>query len=124
MQDDTQKKASAIHISKDDFEETLKKAGDKPVLVDFYADWCGPCKLAAPVIDKLSGVYSASAILTKLNVDENRELAQEHGVMSIPTVIIFKNGEEIDRKIGFPGEAGYKQMLDQALEDTKSAKAA
>lgn len=124
MSDDTQKKVSAIHVSKDDFQATLDKAGKKPVFVDFYAEWCGPCKLAAPVIDKLSGVYKDSAILAKLNVDENREIAQEYGVQSIPTVIIFKNGEEVDRKIGFPGEAGYKQMLDQALEDTKMAKAA
>ncbi len=124
MQDTTQTKATAIHITKDDFKETLDKAGDKPVLVDFYAEWCGPCKLAAPVIDKLSGVYAKDAILAKLDVDENREIAQEHMVQSIPTVIIFKNGVEVSRKIGFPGEAGYKQMLDEVLEDSKKAKAA
>ncbi len=105
----------AAHLTKDDFQTTLDSAGDKPVFVDFYAEWCGPCKLAAPVIDKLSGEYQDKAIIAKLNVDENNEVAASHGVMSIPTVIVFHKGEEVDRKIGFPGEVGYRQMLERVL---------
>lgn len=107
--------AGAPHLTADDFSSTLKS--DKPVLVDFYADWCGPCKLAAPIIDKLSAEYADKMIISKLDVDAFNEIAREHGVMSIPTVVIFKNGEEVDRKIGFPGEDGYRQMIEAALEE-------
>ena len=122
MQDATQTQATtgATHLHGDEFKKALDSAAGQPVFVDFYADWCGPCKLAAPVIDKLSTEYAGKAILAKLNVDENREVAMEHGVMSIPTVIVFKDGEEVDRKIGFPGEAGYRQMLDMALKADES----
>lgn len=108
----------ALHLDQDSFAATLEsaKASGQPVFVDFYADWCGPCQIAAPIVDKLAGEYAGKAIIAKLNVDENNAISGEHGVMSIPTVIIFKDGEEIDRKIGFPGEAGYKEMIDQALE--------
>lgn len=117
MSDDTQKKVNAKHLNTEEFKKIVESAGRKPVMIDFYAEWCGPCKLAAPVIDKLSGEYNGKAVIAKVDVDENRELAQEHGVMSIPTVIIFKNGEEFDRKIGFPGEVGYRQMIDGALDE-------
>lgn len=117
MQDNSQKKVSAQHLNAAQFDKIVAEAGRKPVMVDFYAEWCGPCKLAAPVIDKLSGEYNDKAVIAKVDVDENRELAQKYDVMSIPTVIIFKNGEEVDRKIGFPGEAGYRQMLDMATDE-------
>lgn len=110
------KQAQAQHVSDADFQQTLDGAGDKPVMVDFYAEWCGPCKMAAPVIDKLSGEYADQAMIVKLNVDENQQTAQKFNVMSIPTVIVFKNGEEVDRKIGFPGEDGYKQMIESNLQ--------
>lgn len=119
MADDPQ----AMHVSSDDFQDVLDKAAEegKPVFVDFYADWCGPCKMAAPIIDKLSEEYKDKAVVAKLNVDENNDLAAEHGVMSIPTVIVFtpEDGkmEESDRKIGFPGEQGYVDMLERALGD-------
>lgn len=109
---------SALHLTDDTFKQTIedaKKSG-QPVFVDFYAEWCGPCKMAAPIVDKLSDEYKDKALITKVNVDENT-VARDFGVMSIPTVIIIKNGEEIDRKIGFPGEAGYKEMLENALND-------
>ncbi|PIR58664.1 MAG: thioredoxin [Candidatus Pacebacteria bacterium CG10_big_fil_rev_8_21_14_0_10_56_10] len=108
--------SGAAHLSSDTFQQTLDQAGDKPVFVDFYADWCGPCQVAAPIVDKLAGEYADKVMITKLNVDENNELAAKHGVMSIPTVIMFKNGQEVDRKTGFPGEDGYRQMLDSALQ--------
>jgi thioredoxin 1 len=108
---------SALHLNDDNFKETLenaKKEG-KPVFVDFYAEWCGPCKMAAPIVDKLAGDYEGKVIIAKVNVDEN-QVAREYGVMSIPTVIMVKDGEEIDRKIGFPGEEGYVEMIEGALK--------
>lgn len=104
---------AAVHIGKDEFEDKVLKS-DSPVLVDFYADWCGPCKMAAPVLDELSEEQDAVKIM-KVNVDENQELAQEHGVMSIPTVVLFNNGEEENRKIGFAGKAGYEEILQDHL---------
>jgi thioredoxin 1 len=113
----------AQHLTQDDFDQTLQDAGDKPVMVDFYAEWCGPCKLAAPIIDKLSGEFADQMIIAKLDTDENNAVAAKYGVMSIPTVIVFHKGEEIDRKIGFPGEDGYRQMIDQALADAGASMA-
>jgi len=104
----------APHFSDTEFKEAIASP-DKPVLVDFYADWCGPCKLAAPVIDKLSDEFKDKVVVAKVDVDEYTEVAKEYGVMSIPTVIIFKAGQVIDRKIGFPGEEGYRQMIEKAL---------
>lgn len=100
----------ATHIDADQFEEKVLKA-DKPVLVDFYADWCGPCKMAAPVLDELADSADGKYEIIKINVDENQELSGQHGVMSIPTVIVFKEGKEVDRKIGFAGKAGYEELL-------------
>jgi len=112
MSDD---KKGAVHLTKDIFEKTLNDAGDKPILIDFYAEWCGPCKMAAPIIEELSGEYEGKAVIAKINVDEENELSTKYGVMSIPTVIIVKNGEEVDRKIGFAGKEGYIQMIEGAM---------
>ncbi len=103
---------SALIVNQDNFDEEVLKS-DKPVLVDFFAEWCGPCKMAAPVLDKMAGDYEGKAVIAKVNVDKNQELAQKYSVMSIPTVILFNDGEEKDRKIGFAGEQGYKDMLDK-----------
>lgn len=106
------------HLTTDDFAKTLADAGDMPVLVDFYAEWCGPCKLAAPVIEELGKEYAGKAVITKVNVDEQNQLSADHGVMSIPTVIIFSKGEEVDRKIGFAGRDGYISMIEGAMLDS------
>ena len=121
---DTTQKAGAPHVTQADLQALMDKS-DLPILVDFYADWCGPCKLAAPIIDKLSEEYKGKAEIVKLNTDEENAVAQEHGVMSIPTVIVFgkKDGkvQEITRKIGFPGQSGYRQMLEQVVPATAKA---
>jgi thioredoxin 1 len=109
----------AAHLTTDNFQKTILEAG-KPVFVDFYADWCGPCKLAAPIVDKLADELREQVMITKLNTDEAVDVAREYGVMSIPTVIIFseKDGKvvELERKVGFGGEEGYRQLLAKHLK--------
>jgi thioredoxin len=85
---------------------------DKPVLVDFYADWCGPCKMMAPVIDELASEYEGTVKIGKLNVDENPETTRTYRVMSIPTMIIFKNGEAVDKVIGVVPKDVLKEKID------------
>ena len=106
----------AQHLDSSNFKSTIEDA-QIPVFVDFYAEWCGPCQMAAPVVDKLAEEYEGKVLITKVNVDEARDIAGEYGVMSIPTAVIIKNGEEVNRQIGFPGEAGFKAMLDEALAE-------
>lgn len=104
----------AIHLDETTFEKTVLESG-MPVFVDFYADWCGPCKMAAPIVDKLADELRGKVVISKVNTDEARGIAQQFGIMSIPTVVILQAKEgkvvEVSRKIGFPGEAGYRQML-------------
>ena len=112
-------KVGALHLTQDDFAKVLADAGNKPVMVDFFAQWCGPCKMAAPIIEELAETYDGKAVIAKVDVDDENALASDHGVMSIPTVIVFVNGEEVDRKIGFAGRDGYVTMIEQALQESK-----
>lgn len=89
-------------IYEEEFEQRVLKA-EHPVVVDFYADWCGPCKMLSPVLDKLEGEYDDFEFF-KVNIDENQELAEEYEVFSIPNVCIFKNGGIADRSVGFASE--------------------
>lgn len=86
---------------------------DVPVLVDYYADWCGPCKMAAPIIEELAEEYEGKVKIGKLDVDQNQQTAAKYGVMSIPTVVMFKDGEEVDRLVGFRGREGYESMIEK-----------
>ena len=88
-----------IKFNSENFEEEVLKS-EKPVLVDFYADWCGPCNAMAPVIEELATELDGKAKVGKINVDENSDIAVEYNVMSIPTLIIFKNGKEEKRLVG------------------------
>jgi len=101
---------AAVHFSDADFEEKVLKS-PLPVLVDFSAEWCGPCRMAAPIIDELAGVYAGKVTIGKLDVDESQGTAGKYGVMSIPTAIMFKDGKETERKVGFAGKSGYEEMI-------------
>ena len=101
---------ATLEITDQNFEEEVVKS-DIPALVDFWAPWCGPCQLAGPIIDELAEEYKGKIKIGKLNVDESQEQAMKFGVMSIPTVILFKDGKEVERKIGFGGKEGYEELL-------------
>lgn len=83
---------SILKITSENYEEEVMKS-EKPVLIDFYADWCGPCKMMSPIIDEIAEERADSIKVGKVNVDENQELAMQYGIMSIPTIVIIKNGQ-------------------------------
>lgn len=93
--------------------EVLKS--DIPVFVDFYADWCGPCKMMSPVIDQLAAEYDGKIKVGKVNVDECGDLAQRYGIMSIPNMVFFKNGQPVDRVVGAMPKPAMKQKFDKNL---------
>lgn len=105
---------NVIQLKDSTFKNEVLEA-QEPVLVDFWASWCGPCKMIAPVIDELADDYKGKVKICKLNVDENGRTAQEYGVMSIPTMILYKNGQEIDRLVGFMPKANIAKKLEQAM---------
>jgi thioredoxin 1 len=96
------------------FDEEVN-GSDVPVLVDFWAEWCGPCKQIAPVLDEIASEQDGKLVIGKLNVDENPAAAQRFGVMSIPTLILFKDGEAVKRLVGAKGKGAYLQDLAEFL---------
>ncbi len=103
-----------VEISNEKFSEMVLKA-KLPVLVDFWAPWCGPCRMVAPLVDELAGEYDGKVSFVKINVDENTETARQYGVMSIPTLIIFNNGQPVSNIVGFRPKPELKKNLDAAL---------
>lgn len=102
---------SMAHVFTDDnFQEDVLDS-ELPVLVDFFAEWCGPCKMMAPVIDSLAKKYEGKWTIGKLDVDASPEMAEKYGIQSIPTLIVFKGGEEVERVIGFQSEDALEEML-------------
>lgn len=104
----------ALEITDATFEETVLKS-EKPVMVDFWAAWCGPCRMVGPIIDDISKEYEGKAVVGKLDVDANQEFAAKYGVRNIPTVLIFQNGEVVGRQVGVAPKTTYAEALDQLL---------
>ncbi len=90
-------------------------AEGKPVVVDCWAPWCGPCKMMSPIVDELAQEYEGQVIIGKLNVDENEEVCQQFGIMSIPTILFFRNGEHVDTQVGASRKADLKARIDALL---------
>ena len=103
-----------IKITQANFEEEVLKS-EVPVLVDFYADWCGPCKMLAPIIGQLAEEFDGICKVGKCNIDDDITLAQKFRVMSVPTIIIFKNGEAVATSVGVVSENELKEKINQAI---------
>ena len=103
-----------VEITKDNFEEEVLKS-KMPVLVDFWATWCGPCRMVAPIIDELSNQFEGRAVVGKVDVDANQDFPSKFGIRNIPTVLIFKNGEVIGRQVGVAPIDTYVKAIEAAL---------
>lgn len=103
-----------LEITDDNFEQEVAKS-DKPVLLDFWAAWCGPCKMIAPIVDELASEYDGKAVIGKVDVDDNQQTAIKFGVRSIPTVLFFKDGELKDTVIGAVPKETFIEKLDSLL---------
>ena len=104
----------AIEINDSNFKSEVADS-QIPVLVDFWAPWCGPCKMIAPVLEEISKEYEGKVKVVKLNVDENQSTATDYAVRSIPTLILFKDGKEFEKMIGVQSKENLKQMVDKSL---------
>ena len=104
----------ALEINDENFEEIVLKS-NQPVLVDFWAAWCGPCRMVGPIIDELSKEFEGKAVVGKIDVDANQEFAAKYGVRNIPTVLLFKDGELISRQVGVAPKKTYEDAINAAL---------
>ena len=100
-----------ITLTVDNFEQEVIQS-ELPVLVDFWATWCGPCRMVGPVVSEIAEEYEGKVKVGKIDVDEEGELAEKYGVQSIPTLIFFRNGEEVSRQVGFAPKAKLEQMFE------------
>jgi thioredoxin 1 len=103
-----------IEINETNFEKEVLSS-DKPVLVDFWASWCGPCKMLSPVIDELASEYNGKAKVFKVNTEENMSLSTKFQIMSIPCLILFKNGEVLNKIVGFRPKSDIEKLINSAL---------
>jgi len=103
-----------VHVTDDNFEDEVLKS-DLPVLLDFWADWCGPCKMIAPILEQIAEQYQGKLRVAKLNIDENPKTPQHYGVRGIPTLMLFKDGEVEATKVGALSKSQLEAFLDQNL---------
>ena len=105
---------NVLHIgSEEAFDQLI--AGETPVLVDFWATWCGPCRMIAPIVEEIANEYAGKVVVAKVDVDEQGELAQRYRIMNIPTLMLFRQGQLVDKAIGARPKAALEQMLNKAL---------
>lgn len=104
----------ALEITDATFDEVVLKS-DKPVMVDFWAAWCGPCRMVGPIIEEVSQEYDGKAVVGKVDVDANQQFAAKYGVRNIPTVLLFKDGEIVSRQVGVSPKQAYTDAIDAAL---------
>tara|TARA_B100000795_G_scaffold36550_1_gene24094 strand:+ start:8381 stop:8698 length:318 start_codon:yes stop_codon:yes gene_type:complete len=104
----------ALEITSANFEELVLKS-DKPVLVDFWAEWCGPCRMVGPIVDELHSDYDGKAVVGKVNVDDQQEIAAQYGIRNIPTILFFKNGEMVDKNVGVAPKADLAKKIDALI---------
>ena len=105
---------TTVKVDKNNFQSDVLQASE-PVVVDFWAEWCGPCKMIAPALDEIAGELNGKVRIAKLNIDENPELAAQYGVRSIPTLMLFKNGEVADMKVGAAPKSALSSWIGGAV---------
>jgi thioredoxin 1 len=114
LSNETHHDGSTVRLTEGNFERL--SSGDKPLFVDFWATWCGPCRIMDPIVDKLAAKYSDRVVFGKVNVDEEMNISSRYQVFSIPTFMVFKRGEPMDAVIGTMGEAFLEQFLRKAMD--------
>jgi thioredoxin 1 len=104
-----------VEVTDQTFDEQVIKS-DQPVMVDFWAPWCGPCRMVAPIVEELAGEYEGKVTFVKLNTDENPRVSSQYGIRSIPTLLVFKGGEPVGQIVGYQPKNALKKRLDAVIE--------